>query len=272
MQNKLKTGEFAKLVNIPKHVLFYYDEIGLFKPEIVDEENNYRYYSYNQYYFFNVIRLLKTLGMPLKEIQSFLDKRSPDTLKEVLQHQVIDLEAQIKTLTQTKTYIHYTLDLIKRMDMPLNTCFITHKKEEPFFISEIKKESGIESFLKQYANFAKENKIEFANHIGLMVDYYDYQKTKSVHYTYHFVSRLFDDVLPLNHRYKEGDYLVYIHQGDFDTIHLSYEKMLAYAKTNKLKLDGYFYELSLKNEVMTQNISEFLTEISIRIVKENENY
>lgn len=30
MQGKLKTGEFAKLVNIPKHVLFYYDEIDLF--------------------------------------------------------------------------------------------------------------------------------------------------------------------------------------------------------------------------------------------------
>lgn len=28
----LTTGEFAALCDVPKHVLFYYDEIDLFKP------------------------------------------------------------------------------------------------------------------------------------------------------------------------------------------------------------------------------------------------
>lgn len=30
----IKTGEFAKLVGVTKHTLFYYDKIGLFSPEI----------------------------------------------------------------------------------------------------------------------------------------------------------------------------------------------------------------------------------------------
>ncbi|MEG0685305.1 MAG: MerR family DNA-binding transcriptional regulator, partial [Coprobacillus sp.] len=38
------TGEFARICKVPKHVLFHYDEIGLFKPTIV-KENQYRYYS-----------------------------------------------------------------------------------------------------------------------------------------------------------------------------------------------------------------------------------
>ena len=38
------TGEFAKICEIEKHVLFYYDQIGLLQPAFVDE-NNYRYYS-----------------------------------------------------------------------------------------------------------------------------------------------------------------------------------------------------------------------------------
>lgn len=30
----LTTGEFAKLAGVTKHTMFYYDEIGLFSPEI----------------------------------------------------------------------------------------------------------------------------------------------------------------------------------------------------------------------------------------------
>ena len=47
-ENKLTTGQFAKLANVEKHVLFYYDEIGLFKPDTYDT-NGYRYYAYHQY-------------------------------------------------------------------------------------------------------------------------------------------------------------------------------------------------------------------------------
>ena len=42
----IKTGEFAKLVGVTKHTLFYYDKIGLFSPEI-KLENGYRFYSFS---------------------------------------------------------------------------------------------------------------------------------------------------------------------------------------------------------------------------------
>ena len=54
--NVLTTGQFAKIVRVSKDTLFYYDKIGLFKPEIVSK-NGYRYYSYNQYYTFNQLQL-----------------------------------------------------------------------------------------------------------------------------------------------------------------------------------------------------------------------
>ena len=43
-QNYFTTGEFAKLVGVTKHTLFHYDKIGIFSPEI-KEDNYYRYYS-----------------------------------------------------------------------------------------------------------------------------------------------------------------------------------------------------------------------------------
>ena len=67
--NYFSTGEFAKLCNVNKKTLFHYDEIGLFKPEIV-KENGYRYYSIYQLEIFDMIYTLRDLGVPLKEIKS----------------------------------------------------------------------------------------------------------------------------------------------------------------------------------------------------------
>lgn len=46
----ISTGEFAKLAGVTKHTLFYYDEIGLFSPEIkkktdivIIPSNNWKY-------------------------------------------------------------------------------------------------------------------------------------------------------------------------------------------------------------------------------------
>ena len=75
MKEKLLTcGTFAKICGIEKHVLFHYDEIDLFKPIYVNEKG-YRYYSYHQYDTFKVIMALKKLGMSLKDIKTYLDKR-----------------------------------------------------------------------------------------------------------------------------------------------------------------------------------------------------
>lgn len=47
------TGDFAKLCQVTKHTLFYYDEIKVFCPEYIDEKG-YRFYSPNQIEIFGV--------------------------------------------------------------------------------------------------------------------------------------------------------------------------------------------------------------------------
>ena len=43
----MTTGEFARRMGVTKNMLFHYDKIRLFSPEIVDT-NEYRYYSIYQ--------------------------------------------------------------------------------------------------------------------------------------------------------------------------------------------------------------------------------
>ena len=66
IQKYMSTKEFATLARVSKHTLFHYDDIGLFSPEIKNDKN-YRYYSIDQLETFDTIRILKDLGMPLKE-------------------------------------------------------------------------------------------------------------------------------------------------------------------------------------------------------------
>ena len=71
----IKTGEFAKLVGVTKHTLFYYDKIGLFSPEI-KLENGYRFYSFDQLDVFDVIQTLRELDVSLEEIAEVVSKRT----------------------------------------------------------------------------------------------------------------------------------------------------------------------------------------------------
>ena len=100
MNNNIKyfsTGEFAKLCNIHKKTLFYYDEIGLFKPEKI-MPNGYRYYSEYQLEIFSVIYTLKDIGMPLKEIKYYMDNRTPENILELFEHESCEIEKEINKL------------------------------------------------------------------------------------------------------------------------------------------------------------------------------
>ncbi len=71
----------SKLHKISIQTLRYYDQIDLFKPVHVDQESNYRYYSIDQFSQLDIIKYLKYLGMPLKEIKSKLDENNEEILK-----------------------------------------------------------------------------------------------------------------------------------------------------------------------------------------------
>ena len=64
---RLTTAQFAKLHEVNKRTLHYYDEIGLFHP-LTKAENGYRYYDISQSIDFEYIRMLKELNMSIEEI------------------------------------------------------------------------------------------------------------------------------------------------------------------------------------------------------------
>lgn len=116
--NYFSTGEFAKLCNVNKKTLFHYDEIGLFKPEIV-KESGYRYYSIYQLEIFDMIYTLRDLGVPLKEIKSFMDKRNPNSVVELFEYKTNEIENEIKLLRRKQEIMSNKMKLIKQHNLEI---------------------------------------------------------------------------------------------------------------------------------------------------------
>jgi DNA-binding transcriptional MerR regulator len=79
----LSIGEFSKVCGVSTKTLRHYDEIGLIKPDEVNPENGYRYYSIKQLKKMLFIDRLKFYYFSLEEIKAIVqldDKQSQDKL------------------------------------------------------------------------------------------------------------------------------------------------------------------------------------------------
>src|SRR5258708_39161516 len=67
-------GAFSRIARVTPRQLRHYEELGLFKPERIDPETGYRFYSALQLPRLNRILALKDLGLSLTQILRLLDE------------------------------------------------------------------------------------------------------------------------------------------------------------------------------------------------------
>ena len=78
MKNKkylFSSGEFARLNGINKRTLHYYNDIGLFCPEVIGE-NGYHYYTCFQTVQLELILTLRRIGLSIDDIKSYVNHSS----------------------------------------------------------------------------------------------------------------------------------------------------------------------------------------------------
>jgi bifunctional DNase/RNase/DNA-binding transcriptional MerR regulator len=77
-------GRFSRRAGIPVSHLRHYHETGLLEPAYVDPESGYRYYAAAQREVAEVIAMLRSIDMPVRDIQRVLADPSEPTVGEVL--------------------------------------------------------------------------------------------------------------------------------------------------------------------------------------------
>lgn len=261
----LKTGDFAKLAKVPKHVLFYYDEIGLFSPEITDS-NGYRYYHHSQYFTFIVISLLKNMKMPLKEIRGYMKNPDIDVMHNLLQESIDSIDEAMNLLEVKRNFMYQTQNYLKlAQNEPKNTCVIKEFEKTPLILSDQLTNAKDKTYIEALTNFATKQSLTFQNSIGDMIPTEAILQEK-----YDAVAHLFTRNLDKRRRTKRyqdaGTYLCYYHQGSFEMLDKGYQEIIKYATINKLKLGPYFYVNSLTNEATSSSTGQFVTEIKVQIL------
>lgn len=98
MKNLFSIGEFSKIKNVSIDTLRYYDKINLLKPEKVDKNSSYRYYSYSQLMKYDIIKFCRSVDMSIKEIQELFKESNSEAFQEHIALQKQLLYAKVQTI------------------------------------------------------------------------------------------------------------------------------------------------------------------------------
>lgn len=266
------TGEFAKLCHVKKQTLFHYDDIGIFSPEFRDS-NGYRYYSYQQFEVFGVISMLKELKMPLKEIKAYMDSRSPESLVNLFESKLAEIDDEIKKLQRNRMLMEKKLISVKKSSsIDPSKITIEYMEEECLIISRSIENISHKEYIKtisDHVNYCFTNSINLDYSIGLIITRENI--LKGVEYNYsHIYSRINKKS---NSKYKfikpSGLYAIGYHQGDPETINESYQRIVKYLEKSNLKIGEFAYEEFILDETTVKTPENYLTQILIQINTNN---
>lgn len=271
----LTTGEFAALCNVPKHVLFYYDEIDLFKPAYCDDKG-YRYYSYFQYETFMMINTLKTLKMSLDDIKIYMEKRNPDIFMNLLNDKEKEIDKTIKHLKKLKKHIE-----VQKMVAQTGIDYSDTKyKEGNIFIEELDEvnlllsgnpndaiNTSFSEFVIEYAKFLKSNNLSAHQKIGTMFQsdllrLADLDVSSEFTYLYTYTNKKKGKNI---YTRKKGKFLVGIHIGTYETLDETYNALLDYVDKNDIKLGKFVYEEYLLTDLSVSSPEQYVTKIIFEI-------
>lgn len=264
-----KTNEFALLCGTTKYTLFHYDKIGLLSPA-VREENGYRYYTAEQFDIFNIINIMKKLGIPLEKIKEYLSIRNKQGFIKILQEKQKKLVEEIENLQNMNLLLTENISLLKE-DLTVKTEKILIEKcnEEYLIVTPTAKvsvpdEKIILDTLSQHFRYCKENRLNVGIHVGEVVLKEDIFNEKfNVSYCYSKIktkvnnTRLF--IKP------KGLYAILYYQGNYENLSKVYKDFYYKIKKMDYKIVGNFYAEDVVDYFSESDPEKFILKISLQI-------
>ena len=111
----IKIGDFSKLSRVSIRMLRHYDELGLLKPEAVDDFTGYRYYAPAQLQTANRITVLKDMGFSLASILEIMKQyHDPDALKGFLTVKLEEVREQEKESRKRLALIESAISRLRK--------------------------------------------------------------------------------------------------------------------------------------------------------------
>ena len=268
-KNKLLTiGQFARMHGINKKTLMWYDEIGLFKPAVVNPENGYRCYNYHQSPILETILLLRDLDVSIEEIQAFIKNRSAASLKQLLDEKISELDHRITHLKAVrKTLYRHRQNMETLLTIDLSEISIIEKEERCLVTVDITEKTSFEEEVEMITAETEKyrlGRLHDASY-GSMIPVASLQDGSFGAYSKLFIEIPFLAYQDGLHRAPGGRYLRAFHQGDWEGLPGKYQEILGYAREHSLELFGFSYEMGI-NEDVIDRMEDYITQIEIPIL------
>lgn len=120
-KNYYSIGKVSALCNVPIKTLRYYDKIGLLVPEYRKSGSNYRYYTQDQILTLFIIRKLKHLGIPLKDISEIVCGRDGMVMERCIHERLLEIKKMIDLLNDQYAEGQLLLERLEKGNIILET-------------------------------------------------------------------------------------------------------------------------------------------------------
>lgn len=272
MKEYYRIGEISEIYGIGKDSLMYYEKLGIIRPN--RGENGYRLYNIKDVWKLNLIKELRKFDISMKRIKEYLEDRSIETTKEILQEEMKLIDEKIQELTNNKDNIIRRLKSIDDItsDIELNKIQVNHIKLRKALKlnADISNEGEAECIVKRLQRQYEDKIYILGNgNIGVVYDGENLNKIGDMKYKAAFFLVDYDDV-NYNMILDEGDYVNIVYKGTFDEDMEYIQNMMKYIEENKYKVVGNMMKICKINIHETAIKEEHITEIQIPVRKIND--
>lgn len=278
MKSKFTIGELSKLFNISTTALRYYDEIDLFKPEYINKENNYRYYTVEQFEYLNTIIYLKNLGVSLREIKDAINNANIQGLIDLFENQKQLTEQKLKELSSISKKLE---NRINNLNDSLNFELLEQIREVDFddrlviiFENRMKNLYDFEISIRKIEISLNKTSSFFCGQIGFSVskerlinrDIYSEEYDSVFTLVEEEVEREIEDKSMLT-LLPKGTYVCIRYNGVHKDAPKYYNVLLDYIKKNNYEILDDSVEIQHIDPNLTHNEKEYINEIQILVSK-----
>lgn len=270
METYFSIGEISKLTNVPIQTLRYYDKMGLLKPSYINKQNNYRYYSVNQFIKIDLLKQCKLIGLSLKEIEELLkDEISVDSMMVLIDKQRKILNAKIAELENVKSYINfldYRLKETKQIEE--NKIFVKYNDERIVKknVCILNNQEDIELNLRKFLldsekdNWMLNSELVFEASLDMLKIKNKIVYTAIMLYNHKNIKKSTENVV-----LSKGKYLTMYYDDSYKNNFKYYKMMLDYIKKNNIETLSNFNEFSILSRISSNEEEKSIIQLEIMI-------
>jgi len=273
-ENLLTITELAKLRKVTSETLRHYDRIGLIKPEYVDPQTKYRYYSIRQYEILGTIRELRQLGMSLDDIVDYFKNRNLKKSIAILKKHQGMLRQEIKEKLLLESILRRKLAFLDGLtQLPATNVVFEQVFPERFMITFEEPAGGprehayaitrLECYLTEMAP------ILASDRVGVYADETLLQKSEAYILA---TPMLLVEKNAIDSEFKKpipgGLYLcLYYHNGRLEKYDESFEILKNYMQEHGLRVNGKIFQIYKLDVTITSDPHETIMEIQVPVEK-----